>query len=97
MYSFQRLFSALSILCLLQPEKEDYCHQAVTDSGGARGNIYSPRAVTENASDCMHVHREKGKENEKGKGQQKEISIELSMSSNCGNMKLDNTMFCRLT
>lgn len=42
--------------------------------------------------DCMYVHREKGKENKKVKEQRKE----LSPSSSFDNMKLDNTIFCRL-
>lgn len=69
MHSFQHLFSGLSKLCLLESEKEDYCHQAVADYSDSRGNIYSPRAVTDIIPDCTYVHREKAKENEKVKGQ----------------------------
>lgn len=45
----------------------------------------------------MYVYREKGIEKEKGQGKCKEMSIEFSASSSCGNMTLDNTIICRLT
>lgn len=81
----------------MQPETDDYYIWAVSDSGGARGNVYSPRAFIQNTSDCMYVYSEKGKEKGKGRGECKEISVEFSAGSSCGNTTLGNTIICRLT
>jgi len=76
-----------------ETRNEDCCSRAVSDSGGGRGNVYSPRAFVENISDCMYVYREKGKE--KGRREFKEISIKFSAGSNCDDMTSDNTIFCK--
>lgn len=63
---------------IVQHETEDYCTQAVSESGAAGSNVCSSKAFMENTSDWMSMYGEKGKMKEQGRGKGKDISLRFS-------------------